>query len=124
MLMLILLCHFACCLHGYFNTSHVNVNHSITFNASTSLVISIHLMLMLIKVRDFIHLRQNTYFNTSHVNVNQKYLLYYVLLFFISIHLMLMLILLGFLSLRYQYSYFNTSHVNVNRRIVYLKRRL
>ena len=76
---------------NYFNTSHVNVNPKLWLHSSKIFSISIHLMLMLIKI--FTRCECNAlHFNTSHVNVNPAFVAISLLHIIISIHLMLMLI--------------------------------
>ena len=54
-----------------FNTSHVNVNPWEVFQIICFQAISIHLMLMLIKVLFMTTVELFVHFNTSHVNVNR-----------------------------------------------------
>ena len=78
---------------GYFNTSHVSINH--TGSIATTCV-----------VRDF---------NTSHVSINLTLSCFAFFHAFISIHLMFLLIAGEVQPSPRSYPYFNTSHVSINR---------
>ena len=78
---------------GYFNTSHVSINH--TGSIATTCV-----------VRDF---------NTSHVSINLIHILPFWNAYRISIHLMFLLIKMSWKRTRSQWN-FNTSHVSINPR--------
>ena len=76
----------------YFNTSHVTVYRRDSLNQKSSIIISIHLMLLFIGSVEpqFVIDR---YFNTSHVTVYQPQCYQHQSLYLISIHLMLLFIL-------------------------------
>ena len=120
-------------LQIYFNTSHVTVYRRDSLNQKSSIIISIHLMLLFIGSVEpqFVIDR---YFNTSHVTVYQPQCYQHQSLYLISIHLMLLFILSSdrihlclpsisihlmllfiFMSilLSIKKEYFNTSHVTV-----------
>ena len=78
------------------------------------MMISIHLMLMLIRLKNLHSQHSCAYFNTSHVNVNLCSVSPDCCHFYISIHLMLMLIKPCCLLHKGSVCDFNTSHVNVN----------
>ena len=79
------------CRHDSFNTSHVKVNQKVILSKKVKILVSIHPMLKLIKLKLFYQTEQSS-FNTSHVKVN----------------------LIGRLYMPVSTTSFNTSHVKVN----------
>ena len=79
------------CRHDSFNTSHVKVNQKVILSKKVKILVSIHPMLKLIKLKLFYQTEQSS-FNTSHVKVNQPVQAVPAFQSLVSIHPMLKLI--------------------------------